>query len=190
MSKRGVIATFVLCLIFLAVAPDVGAFFWDDWISQGKKLIQPLVAPYLPPTRGPVTATSDISLASGGDLNQNGQIDSGDTVTFTYVLTNPTDSEYSFATLQTKIPRDNLHFIHDIRGTASLFDRDGTIIIPNLRLGPKQKLTISFNARINYLANNDTLITTAPELILYNPRLFLNLPDSMREHAVTWPSFA
>ena len=111
------------------------------------------------------TIESNVELATDGDLNKNGQIDAGDTITFTYSISNPTDKELAFNTLKTNIPRNALHFIHDIRGTSSLSDKNNTIEIPNLRINPYQDLTVSFNARINYFQNSDQTIWTEPELI-------------------------
>lgn len=112
-----------------------------------------------------ITIDSKIFLAPGGDFIKNGQIDSGDTITFSYTIINRTNQEYSFGTLKTNIPRNNLHFIHNIYGTVNLSDKNKTITIPNLRISPQQKLDIKFDAVINYSPDNDLSIFTQPEYV-------------------------
>jgi len=112
-----------------------------------------------------LTLQSNITHAPNGDLNKNGQFDSGEILKFSYVIDNPTDKEISFATLKTNIPRNHLNFIHDIKGTPSLSDRNKTITIPNLRINPGEKLEISFNARLNYFIDGDKGISTEPEIL-------------------------
>lgn len=120
-----------------------------------------------------LTLTSNITHAPNGDLNKNGQFDSGEILKFSYVIDNPTDKEISFATLKTNIPRNNLNFIHDIKGTPSLSDKNKTITIPNLRINPGEKLEISFNARLNYFTDADKGISTEPEIITSDKKSLL-----------------
>ena len=80
-------------------------------------------------------------------------------------INNPTNNEFAFATLKTNIPRTSLNFIHNIQGTVNLSDKNGTITIPNLRINPGQELVISFDARINYFTETDSIISTEPEII-------------------------
>ncbi len=120
-----------------------------------------------------LTLDSNITFAPNGDLNKNGQFDSGETLKFTYIINNPTNKEISFATLKTNIPRNNLNFIHDIKGTPSLSDRNKTIMIPNLRINPGEKLEISFNARLNYFTDADKGISTEPEIITSDKKSLL-----------------
>ncbi len=111
-----------------------------------------------------VEVRSVIELAEGGDVEGNGEIDSGDTIIFKYFIANRTDNEYSFSRLLTHIPRNNVNFIHDVQGTVSLSDENDTITIPNLLLPPQGELVISFKARIDY--SSETVdISTEPELI-------------------------
>ncbi len=108
---------------------------------------------------------STIELASDGDVNKNGQIDAGDTITFTYNIQNNTDKKYAYATLKTNIQRDSLNFIHNITGVTGLKDDGKAIEFPNLRVEPGMVKVISFDARINYFTEQDPIIDTEPELI-------------------------
>src|SRR3989344_4809458 len=128
--------------IFLFNAPPVGAFFLTDWLTNAKDFV---VDVFAPKPKSEFTVDSTITLAPDGDYDKNGEIDSGDIVTFNYAITNPTKNEYPFATLLTNIPRNNLNFIHDVKGTASLSDENDTITIPNLRIAPQGEVIISFN---------------------------------------------
>lgn len=116
---------------------------------------------------------SNITFAPEGDLNKNGEFDSGESLKFSYIVDNPTDKEISFATLKTNIPRNNLNFIHDIKGTPSLSDKNRTITIPNLRINPGEKLEISFNARLNYFTDADKGISTEPEIVTSDKKSLL-----------------
>lgn len=167
MFIQKIAAIFLLVFISLASAPDVGAFFWDDWLSKAKEVISPLVGQSQIEAL-PVTVDSSVALTPGGDVNGNGQIDGGDTVTFSFTLTNTNSVYYAFLTLVTNIDRSQLHFIHNIQGTASLSDRNGTIIIPYVRLGPLQELVIRFDARVNFNRTADVTIATQPELLEEN----------------------
>ncbi|MBI4062290.1 hypothetical protein HY410_00035 [Candidatus Gottesmanbacteria bacterium] len=164
MVLRKALVVLAFCVFSLATAPGVGAFFWDDWFLKAKEVISPLIGQEA--NEGLlVSIDSSVALAPGGDVNRNGQVDGGDTVTFSYTLTNTSDAEYTFLTLVTNIDRNQLHFIHNVQGTASLSDRNGTVIISNVRLGPLQELVIRFDARTNFNTTTDMIIATQPELL-------------------------
>lgn len=120
-----------------------------------------------------ISLDSKISHAPQGDLNNDGMFDSGEIIKFVYIINNPTNKEVSFATLKTNIAKGNINFIHDIKGTSSLSDKNKTIIIPNLRINPGEKLEISFNARLNYFNDSDKLISTEPEIITSDKKSLL-----------------
>lgn len=119
------------------------------------------------------TIQPNITLAPDGDMDKNGEIDSGDIVRFTYTITNTADQEYSDGTLQTNIDRKALNFIHNVRGTPSLNDDGKTITIPNLHIRSLGELTISFDARINYYDDIDRNITTQAEYINHDKKSIL-----------------
>lgn len=119
-----------------------------------------------------LTLDSKIEHAPNGDLNKDGKFNSGETVRFIYTVNNPTDKEISFATLKTNIAKENVNFIHNIKGATNLSDKNKTITIPNLRINPGEKLEISFNARINFL-DSDKIITTEPEIITSDKKSLL-----------------
>lgn len=120
------------------------------------------------PPRNSFIVHAQILLAPGGDANHNSQIDAGDTVVFSYEITNQTAGEFSSVFLKTNIPRARLNFIRDVRGTPSLSDRGGMVEIPNLHFGPNQTLTVSFQARINYFQGDGLTLSTQPELTAKN----------------------
>jgi hypothetical protein len=107
---------------------------------------------------------STIELAPDGDENNNGQIDAGDIVRFTYTITNTTDKTFSYSSIKTQIDRNNLSFIHNVRGVTGVQDADGTIVFPHVRLSARETRTMSFDARINYF-QEDTTVATEAEFI-------------------------
>ncbi|HSX09003.1 MAG TPA: hypothetical protein VLF93_02535 [Candidatus Saccharimonadales bacterium] len=111
-----------------------------------------------------LTVSSKISLVSSGDLNHNGQIDAGDTVKFSYVITNTTDKSYKFVTLNTNINTKEINGVNEVQGVLSLNDDKDTITIPNLTIIPNQVRTISFDAQINFFKDSNPTIDTKPEL--------------------------
>ncbi|MBU3978751.1 hypothetical protein KJ980_07210 [Patescibacteria group bacterium] len=155
------ILPFFLLSLFL-FTKTTHAFSLGDVVNGVKSLISP--------AKKELKIDSSITLVPEGDVNKNGQIDAGDTVRFTYTLTNTTDREYSFATLKTNINRKQLNFIHNITGTASLDDDGKTIEIPNFRIAPNQIAAITFDARVNYYTSEDPTIATVPEFFDNNNR--------------------
>lgn len=147
-----------LAFIFflLGNAPHAGAFFLEEWVNEFLN----------PPANTPSSVFSlDSQIVLVQDLNKNNVTDGGDTVRFVYKISNPTGEEFSFLTLQTNLQKKNLHFIHNIKGTASFSDKGGFITIPNLRINPGQTVTVSFDARVNYEPYSDLVISSEPELI-------------------------
>jgi hypothetical protein len=138
-------------------APKVGAFSFPNLLGPVKDF-------FTPDSPKNLTLDSKIELTPNGDANKNNQIDGGDIVRFTYVLTNPTKEKYLFATLNTNIDRKALNFIHNVSGVTGLDDSQNTIKLPNLRLESDRELVIGFDARINY-SIEDKLISTEPELL-------------------------
>lgn len=158
--KRIYLPILLLLLLLISAGlfatPKAEASFIDDAINGIKKLIfgeekgKPVV-----------TVNSSISLAQGGDKNNNGSVDSGDIVTFTYIIVNPTDEEQSFGELKTGIDRSKINFIHNVHA-VNLNDENGTITFSNLRIPPNQTTILSFDARILY-SEKDIDITTEAE---------------------------
>jgi len=118
-------------------------------------------------TRSPkeFNLTSNIALAKDGDVDKNEEINAGDMVTFTFVLSNPSDKKYSSTTLRTNIDRQSINFIHNIVGTSGLNDDGKTITIPNIKVAPNESITISFDARLNYFNEDLKTISAEAELI-------------------------
>lgn len=163
MYRRKILGiTFFLLIISFLVTSPVQANVFDSIVDGVKSLILPKADNNV--KNKELAIESAITLASNGDVNNNGEIDSGDIIRFSYSLTNTTDKAYSYATLKTNINRKQLNFIHSLRGATGLSDNNSTIILRNIRLGPNEQRIISFDARVNY-SQDDKLISSEPEFI-------------------------
>lgn len=145
---------FLPILLFFQIQSAHAAIL-DDLFKDIKNFINP----------GKLAIDSEITLAPGGDVANNGEIDAGDIVRFSYTLTNTSDKKYAFANLKTNIDRKQLNFIHNVQGTSGITDDDETISIPNVRIEPSQSLQITFDARINYFQDSDSTISTESEFL-------------------------
>lgn len=158
------LALLLLVIPFWVFSPkSAQASFLGDVVDKVKDFITP------DPKRE-FTIDSDIALAPGGDIDNDGQIDSGDIIRFTYTIKNITEEEYSYATIKTDVNRKQLNFIHNILGTPSLTDDGETIYIPNFRVGANQSSVVSFDARINYFTKEDSAISTVGEFLNENKK--------------------
>jgi hypothetical protein len=157
-KKVKILAGLLLFLSTLFYVSSVNALTFDELVETGKKLLG-TESTY----DGDLNITSEIKLTEDGDTNKNGDIDSGEEIRFSYVIENPTDKKHVFATLSTQIERNTLNYINNIRGVTGLTD-DETITFPNLRIESGQKLSISFDATINFFSDQDKIISTEPEL--------------------------
>lgn len=164
----------ILILTLLLLTPAVAkASLFDDFINEmnnklqgGADRVKSLVTPVANTNVKDkvLSVESAIALAPEGDVNKNGEIDSGDIVRFSFVLTNTTDKVYSYATLKTNINRKQLNFIHSLRGATGLTDNKDTIEFRNIRIGPNEQRVISFDARVNY-SKEDKIISSEPEFV-------------------------
>ncbi len=162
MKKRLLLFSSVVFLIlgFLFFAPaKTHAFSFGDIVDGVKNFFAAK-----PPKE--LTIDSKIELAPEGDMNNDKQIDSGDFVTFTYTITNPTNNSYHLVTVKTNIKRDDLNLIRNIQGTVNLdYMHNNTITLPYVYIEPHQVRTISFEARINFNKDTDKLLSTEPEIV-------------------------
>lgn len=157
----GFIIFIFIASVFVFVSPPVAhAALLDDLVNGVKSFFN---IPQDVPKELKIDA--NIVLAPGGDVNKNSQIDAGDTVRFSYTITNTTDQEYTFATLKTNINRKQINFIHNVTGTTNLSDDGKTVSIANFRIAPNQVVPISFDARVNYFTNQDPTISTQADFI-------------------------
>lgn len=145
----------LLPVILLFQIQSAHAVDLDDLLKDIKNLVNL--------ESGKLTIDSTISLAPDGDVEKNGEIDSGDIIRFSYTITNTSDKKYTFATFKTNIDRKQLNFIHNVQGTSGITDDGQTITIPNIRVEPSQILQINFDARINYYQDEDRTISTESE---------------------------
>jgi len=153
--KKLVLIAFLPILLLLQIQ-SAHAVNFDDLLEDIKNL-NPFAE------KGNLTIDSNITLAPNGDVENNGEIDAGDIIRFSYTITNQSDKKYAFANLKTNIDRKQLNFIHNVQGTSGLTDDGQTISVPNLRIESSQTLTISFDARINYYQDEDRTIATESE---------------------------
>lgn len=181
--KTFLIIALLSTLYFSVVPTPASATLFDDFISEMNKTllggvdsVKDLIAPVGDKnSKKELTLESDIKLAEGGDVNKNNQIDSGDIVKFSFVLTNTTDESYAYATLKTNINKKQLNFIHSLRGATGLSNNKESIEFRNVRIGLNEQRLITFNARVNY-SEEDKVISLEPELISSDNKTIGKLP--------------
>ncbi len=178
------LALLFLLISFFVVSPvKTHASILDDAVDKVKDL-------FTPEPKKEFLLDSNITLAPGGDMDQNGQIDSGDTIRFTYNIKNTTDEGYSFATLKTNIDRRKINFIHNVTGTVNLNNKNNTVTIPNLTIAPNNEITITFDARINYDTKEDqTLSTLADFSDIKNKSIAKSLKKEIRAKKISVQKF-
>jgi hypothetical protein len=157
-KKNKILLTVLLLAFFLSFTGKTHASFLDDAVDKVKDF-------FTPDPKKELTIESDITLAPGGDVDKNGQIDAGDIVRFTYSIKNTTDQKYLEGTLKTNINRETINFIHNVQGTPSLEDNQKTITIPNLLIRSLGETKVSFDARINLYDDKDRDVSTQPEYL-------------------------
>ncbi len=158
---KAAVAVFFITLIFISFSPTrAHANFFTDVVDKVKSIF----VKEDKPQQTDLSIDSQIVLAPGGDVNNNGQIDSGDIVRFIYSVKNSSDKTYAFSTIKTNINRNSLNFIHNIIGVSGLADNAREITLPNIRLYPHQDRLISFDARVNYFEDEDHQIETTAVL--------------------------
>ncbi len=111
-----------------------------------------------------ITIDSSMSLALDGDVNKNGEIDSGDTVHFAFQLYNPTDETLKFTNLKTNIDRKLINYIRNEYGITGFNDDGKTLEIANIILYPNQTVEISFDADVSYFSKEDKVLSIEAEL--------------------------
>jgi hypothetical protein len=158
-AKVLVIFSLVLFSFLIFVPSSVKAFSLDDLVKSVQQFFNP--ASKTPP---PVL-TVDSSITLTEDLNKNGQIDAGDTVKFSYFISNTTNTEYKLATLKTNLDRTKINFIHNLNGGSGMQDDGQTINFPNLNIAASQQLNVSFEASVNFDPSSDQIVATQPELV-------------------------
>jgi hypothetical protein len=169
MNKLKIYFPIIFLFLFLFVGVrTTHAFSFGDVVDGIKDFFTPD-----PPKE--LTIDSKIELAPGGDVDKNGQIDSGDIIRFKYTLKNPTENEYSWLTINTKINRRLINYIHNDYGITSLDDDGKTLKIPHIRVYPKQEINIRFDAMVNYSSKQDILLSTEPDLVDKNNKVLLKL---------------
>ncbi len=117
---------------------------------------------------------SSIGLAPDGDIDKNNIVDSGDTIRFQYVLSNTTENDYSWLTLDTNIDRKLINYIHNGYGAINLEDSGKTITFRHVKIPRGQTTTIRFDARVNHSIKKDLEIITEPKLIDRNSKVILS----------------
>jgi hypothetical protein len=150
---KTLLAPILLILFVLVNTPTANASIIDN------------IKNLLNPSPKELNLTSNIALAKNGDLDKNQEVNTGDIVTFSFIITNPSEKKYSSTTLKTNIDRQSINFIHNIIGTSGLNDNGKTITIPNIKVNPNESITISFDARLNYFDESSKTLGTEAELI-------------------------
>lgn len=158
MNKRKIFFLVIFFFLFLfTTAQTVSAFSFGDVIKGVKDFFSSK-----PPKK--ITVNSKIELAPNGDINNNGVIDGGDIVHFSYALDNQTDETYSYTTLKTNINWKLLNNIHNTEGLTGIDIKGNSLIVPNIIIFPHTIFNISFDARITISEKDDPILSTEPQL--------------------------
>ncbi len=147
---------FALVLILPFVSSIVNAITFEDLVEEGKKLLGTEKNTKSFVGNSNIEITSDIELTENGDLNSNGELDGGDTVRFSFTISNDTDEPYPFSNLKTNIKRDSIHFIHNVKGVTGI--DNNTLELPNIYVLPHSKIEISFDAKLNYSEDKEATV--------------------------------
>lgn len=132
-------------------------------------------------TKEEITMESKISLAPDGDIDKNNQIDAGDIVRFEYLITNNTNEDLTYATVETNVTRESINYIHNIYGVTGFDDDAKKITIKNLRVPKGLTVTIRFDARVNYFTDKDEAISTQPELLTKDKKSLVKIDKVSKE---------
>lgn len=151
--------------LILVYSPRAYAFSLGDIVDQIGDVFSSFTPDQKQDDKPSLTVSSQISLAPDGDYNKNGQITSGDIITFTYTILNTTNTSHTGVFLKTNLDTKNINGISNIHGTSGIEESENTITVPNININKNQKLTISFDAQINFNKDSDQLLSTQPVLI-------------------------
>ena len=110
-----------------------------------------------------VSLKAAAALAKDGDVNSNGKTDGGDTLHFTFNMTNSSPAEAKYLDLDTKIPKDKVFYVRNYKGASSMAVENGTIVFKNVVVLPSQTQEISFDAGVLY-DNKDWQLSFTPEV--------------------------
>lgn len=152
------ITIFFIAIFFFTSSTKVNAFSLSDIVNGIKNF-------FTPQPKEQITVSSNISLVRGGDLNKNGKIDSGDTIRFSYTITNTTNNTYKFSVLNTNVNTKLLNEIDNVQGSSSINTSDNSVSFPYITINPNQVRTLSFDAHINFNKEADQQISTEPTLV-------------------------
>jgi hypothetical protein len=159
------IALILGIIAFVAIPPThASAFSFGELFNNVKNFI---AAPFI---KHELTIDQKIELAPGGDMTKNGQIDSGDTVKYTFTIANKTDKTYKSVNFNTNVSVGNLNTINNITGTVSLDTSKNIVVIPNLTFTPNQYRIISFEAKVNFFKDKDKSLSAESELVDENKK--------------------
>jgi hypothetical protein len=161
MSKRTrllPLLAIVLAIGFFTVVKPAHAFSFADIITGAKTFL-------LGGEKKELKVESKIELVDDGDLNKNGQIDAGDTIKYSFTITNTSDKTYSFGKLNTNVITTEINSLSNIKGVVSIDDSKKTIVIPNITVNPNQVRKISFEAKPNLYKDSDKTLSSEAEYV-------------------------
>jgi hypothetical protein len=110
-----------------------------------------------------VSFKAEAVLAKDGDMDKDGKTDGGDTLHFTFKLTNKSQAEAKYLDLDTKIPKDRVFYVRNYAGSSSAATENGTIVFKNVVVLPNQTQEISFDASLFY-DTKDWQLNFTPEV--------------------------
>lgn len=109
-----------------------------------------------------ITLDSQYKLAA--DVDKNGKISGGDIVNFSFSLTNKSSQASRYVTVKTGIPKDELIFLHNYRGTTGIAGVAPDIEFKNIVVLPGQTQTLSFDAT-TLMSASDYRMQVHPALV-------------------------
>lgn len=78
--------------------------------------------------------------------------ESGEAVTFTFMVENPTEADYTDLELDTGVDRQLLHFIRNVGGATNIRTDGDTIRVEHIRIEPRTTISVTFTATLNFSA--------------------------------------
>lgn len=124
---------------------------------------------------------SSYKLADGGDRNGDGAISAGDTLAFTFTLTNKGTQSARQVKLDTGIPNKYATYVDSLTGATGLLTDESNVVFDNIFVQPNGTQTISFTTA-TLRSPDDYSIDFSPRLM--NPDKSLALSGEAMQVAV------
>jgi uncharacterized repeat protein (TIGR01451 family) len=101
-----------------------------------------------------IEVASSYGFAPNGDTNKNHKIDAGETLSFSFTVTNKSKQAAKTVTLDTGIPRSMIGYPQNVDGATGILENRPTLIFKNLVILPGETQKLSFTAQSLYSPTN------------------------------------